>query len=746
KQQQENKQQKDNNNDKEKSDRFEALFQQGEEQRRKLEFELRKEQEERMKAVNIRKEIEEKFVQNEEERRKVKQQLRFEEAEKISALNQVEELQKNEQEEHKRRIDTESENRSLKWEIDKMKKEIDKLKYENEEEKNQKREFQIKYDIEVDDKLKEIDEKLREVEARKQIEIQLKKEQYNKQDTIKRIEEQERKIAELDQRLLKTVNELQIKNEENERLNLKAEKESTKAKEEEIKRKQFEIENERLEMENWNVKRDNEKVKIVSERLNSELGEEKMNEQIDLSENLLKEQDDQIKRLRDDLEREILEKRRHEEEIARLRQDLINMREQIGQQPVAIEPILSVPDTQYCYISGDTFFRTSRPLEWKYLIAVDPIITKGIVYFEGIFYNHDRELFYIGVQNTQRGANDQDAIIYNFSGDICHIGNKFISGNNKFICDQKVGIEVNLISIPRKLTFFVDGIEQPNQFVDIPKSIRFFAFTKQRYSQFRVTRFERRATSQAKGVANSLNWIWGIDYIDTTALSLPLIGDEIQKKKIQQQQKAICQYIDNKFNGNEDEQGRLQLIEAGVTVNLLTIFETRELNEITEPYIDAFFIFTSKSSDEIVQQLIKKKDPFPGLIRLLDHSNDQIVSYSITSIDNIFIDMGKGSDQNQPHPCFQTVEQCGGVEKIFTLFKMNLNKQFKDRSAICVGRLFRAREIKNPEMNQVIVYLKQLINDPVAQTKNAAKNVLKGLAKNEVNRVFIESDGFKIPE
>ncbi|KAA6388829.1 MAG: hypothetical protein EZS28_015645 [Streblomastix strix] len=669
KQQQENKQQKDNNNDKEKSDRFEALFQQEEEQRRKLESELRKEQEERMKAVNIRKEIEEKFVQNEEERRKVKQQLRFEEAEKISALTQVEELQKNEQEEHKRRIDTESENRSLKWEIDNLKKEIDRMRYDNELKKNSRREFQIKFEIEVGEKIREIDEKLREVETRKQFELQLKKEKIDKQDTIKKIEEQERKIAELDQRLLKTVNEIQIIIEENQRINLKAEKESAKAKEEENKRKQIEIENGRLEMENWNLKRDNEKVKIVSERLNSELGEDKMNEQINLSESLLKQQDDQIKRLRDDLEREIAERRRNEEELTHLK-------DQIGQQPVVIEPVLSVPDTEYCYISGDTFLRTDRT-------------HRGL--------------------NAEQGANDKKMV----NGDICHIDKKYISGNSKNLCNQKVGIEVNLSSIPRK------------------------AYTYQRYSQFRVTRFEHRTNSQAKGVAKSFDWHWGIDYSDTTALSLPLLGDEIQKKNIQQQQEAICQYIYNKFEEKEDVQGRLQLIELGVTVNLLTIFETRELNEVTKPYIDAFIKFTYKSSDEIVQQLIKKKDPFPGLIRLLDHSNDQIVQSSIISIINILIFRGNGSDKNQPHPCFQAVEQCGGVDKIFELFKKNLNKGLKDRFAICIGKLFRAKEITNPEMKQVIVYLKQLVNDPDTWTKNEAKYALQELAENE---------GFKIPE
>jgi hypothetical protein len=41
------------------------------------------------------------------------------------------------------------------------------------------------------------------------------------------------------------------------------------------------------------------------------------------------------------------------------------------------------------------------------------------------------------------------------------------------------------------------------------------------------------------------------------------------------------------------------------------------------------------------------------------------------------------------------MEEVGGIEKIFGLFNRATNKLIKDRSAICIGRLYRAREIEN---------------------------------------------------
>ncbi|KAA6379928.1 MAG: hypothetical protein EZS28_024547 [Streblomastix strix] len=87
------------------------------------------------------------------------------------------------------------------------------------------------------------------------------------------------------------------------------------------------------------------------------------------------------------------------------------------------------------------------------------------------------------------------------------------------------------------------------------------------------------------------------------------------------------------------------------------------------------------------------------------------------------------------------------IMKIFDLFKRNINKFSKDTSAICLGLLFKAREITNLEMKQsVIAHLKILINDTDEWTKKQSKKRLVGLALNAVNKAEIEKDGFKIPE
>ncbi|KAA6366146.1 MAG: hypothetical protein EZS28_038328 [Streblomastix strix] len=88
-----------------------------------------------------------------------------------------------------------------------------------------------------------------------------------------------------------------------------------------------------------------------------------------------------------------------------------------------------------------------------------------------------------------------------------------------------------------------------------------------------------------------------------------------------------------------------------------------------------------------------------------------------------------------------------GIKKIFDLFKKDVNKDSKDRAAICLGLLFKALEITILEMRQsLIAHLKNLINVTDEWTKNAAKRRLKFLAFNTVNKAEIEKDGFKIPE
>ncbi|KAA6358999.1 MAG: hypothetical protein EZS28_045473, partial [Streblomastix strix] len=77
---------------------------------------------------------------------------------------------------------------------------------------------------------------------------------------------------------------------------------------------------------------------------------------------------------------------------------------------------------------------------------------------------------------------------------------------------QRISVEVDLNSSPRKAVFFVDGIQQKNYVTGIPKKIRFFAFVLQSGSSFHITRSERLRQSSAHIDADSVAWKWGKDW------------------------------------------------------------------------------------------------------------------------------------------------------------------------------------------------------------------------------------------
>ncbi|KAA6392497.1 MAG: hypothetical protein EZS28_011979 [Streblomastix strix] len=176
------------------------------------------------------------------------------------------------------------------------------------------------------------------------------------------------------------------------------------------------------------------------------------------------------------------------------------------------------------------------------------------------------------------------------------------------------------------------------------------------------------------------------------------------------------------------------------------MFKTQPLETISNTNILAFIQFNKTCSDEVRQLLFQLK-PYPALIHLFDHSDILVVGNSIISIHNILICGYKSDNTPEQHDHFDIMIEIDGIKMIFDLFKRNVSKFSKDRAAICLGMLFKAREITNLEMKQsVIAHLKTLINDTDEWQKDAAKRRLKFLAYNAVNKAEIEKDGFKIPE
>ncbi|KAA6311191.1 MAG: hypothetical protein EZS28_056175, partial [Streblomastix strix] len=99
---------------------------------------------------------------------------------------------------------------------------------------------------------------------------------------------------------------------------------------------------------------------------------------------------------------------------------------------------------------------------------------------------------------------------------------------------------------------------------------------------------------------------------------------------------------------------------------------------------------------------------YPGLIRLLEHKNVDIANATIISIYNILLS-GSDSTTKARHPHFDAIQECGGVQKIYQLYCKNKGKFSRDRAALCIAVLFRAREIADAQMrHDIISHLKAL--------------------------------------
>ncbi|KAA6361771.1 MAG: hypothetical protein EZS28_042701, partial [Streblomastix strix] len=171
------------------------------------------------------------------------------------------------------------------------------------------------------------------------------------------------------------------------------------------------------------------------------------------------------------------------------------------------------------------------------------------------------------------------------------------------------------------------------------------------------------------------------------------------------------------------------------------------VQKITKSHILAFYISTYTNNNGI-KLLIISKNPFQALFRLFDHPNIFVVNRAIISIYNILNAGSNTTSLSEKHPHFATIQECDGINQLFNLFKRNdITKYTKDRSALCIGNLFRAQQIPSNEMKtEIIAHLKALLNGFDDWGKNAAILTIKDLAQNVVNRAEIEKDGFIIPD
>ncbi|KAA6377588.1 MAG: putative serine threonine-protein kinase nek2 [Streblomastix strix] len=166
------------------------------------------------------------------------------------------------------------------------------------------------------------------------------------------------------------------------------------------------------------------------------------------------------------------------------------------------------------------------------------------------------------------------------------------------------------------------------------------------------------------------------------ALKLP----HSQNEQVVRKQTKYCMRLKKMFYNKEDDEGRLLAIQLGIAEQLISIFETWELESITQPFSEAFYALTTPVIDEIRQVLFTLK-PYQGLMRLLTHSNNDIVAFSLLSINNIICAGANLTEETQPHPHYDVIQSFAGIDKLLTLFRGNKNIDIRNASISCIEKI-----------------------------------------------------------
>ncbi|KAA6397303.1 MAG: hypothetical protein EZS28_007168 [Streblomastix strix] len=234
-------------------------------------------------------------------------------------------------------------------------------------------------------------------------------------------------------------------------------------------------------------------------------------------------------------------------------------------------------------------------------------------------------------------------------------------------------------------------------------------------------------------------------------IEIPLDGNDEKRTQIIHRQEEVCKIMIHICKETESVEIRYKklkpAIDNGFAKALLHIFEKQELNTISASHVQAFHTLTYYGSYNTLQQ-IYNLGPYKGLIRLLDHSNTEVIEVVIQSILHI-ISYGKDSVQDirLPHPHYDEFDGRGGITKLFALFKDNPNQTQRYYLAFCIGCIYRAQEVTNPEIKRdVFTYLKSILNTRIDDIKGGALYALTGLIQNEINKAEIQKEGFKVPD
>ncbi|KAA6377309.1 MAG: hypothetical protein EZS28_027164 [Streblomastix strix] len=197
------------------------------------------------------------------------------------------------------------------------------------------------------------------------------------------------------------------------------------------------------------------------------------------------------------------------------------------------------------------------------------------------------------------------------------------------------------------------------------------------------------------------------------------------------EQMSVCKQIIEIFSRQIDEYMRILVLEDSIVDNLLRITLTYEF---LGPHMDDFAValqtIIGECNDEFRQKMLLKK-PFPSFLHLISYQREPLVSIGIKSINSLICSEFSKLTGADPCSIYQQFNSCDGITVIYNQFKRNLNKSVRDASAICLGFVFRSKEITNQKWrSEVVIHLKTLSSGKDPEMKKNANVALKLLAKN----------------
>ncbi|KAA6367694.1 MAG: hypothetical protein EZS28_036779, partial [Streblomastix strix] len=492
-----------------------------------------------------------------------------------------------------------------------------------------------------------------------------------------------------------------------------------------------------IEEENWVLKRENEKIKNEVIRIKKKFGEEQYDQEIQLIEQKEKEKEDEISELKKQIEINRTENIKINEELQRERQEKekenkkVQILEQQKNEAIEKTRVTEEYSRLLEQQKNEAIEKTrvteeqSRLLEQQKNEAIEK--TRVTEEQSRLLEQQKNE----AIEKT-RVTEQQSRLLEQQKNEA--IEKTRVTEQQSRQLEQQKNEAIEKTRVTEEYSRLLE--QQKNEAIEKTRVTEEYSRLLEQQKN-EVEQEKIKSEGELKKLNEQIKWMklpddllkkFGED------LMKPLEGTKFQKKKTLLLLEKDCEFLSLALIDRKDDDGRKRVFQSDVIEGFINVFQNYELNSITRTYSLAFVNLINPSSDEI-KLLIYNKKPYPGLIRLLKHTDNLVASDAIISILIILQTGSKTTPESDPHPHYETIQESDGIKKIFALFQKNGNKYSRDRSALCIGYLFKAREITDPIMRQEIIgHLKSLLNDSNAGVKESGKQALKYLAQNATNR------------